>query len=36
MIWIMKVLNFLFQKRIITELKDKTIFKLMYSVMKII
>ena len=32
---IMKELNFLFQKRIIAELKDKIIFALMYSVMKI-
>ena len=36
MILIMRGLNFLFQKRIIAELKDKTTFALMYSVMKII
>ena len=36
MILIMRGLNFLFQKRIIAELKDKTIFALIYSVMKII
>ena len=35
MIFIMKELNFLFQKRIIAELKDKIIFALMYSIMKI-
>ena len=36
MILIMKKLNFLFQKKIIAELKDKIIFTLIYSVMKII
>ena len=36
MILIMKELNFLFQKNIIAELKDRIIFELMYSVMKII
>ena len=36
MILIMRGLNFLFQKRIIAELKNKIIFALMYSVMKII
>ena len=36
MILIMKELDFLFQKRIIAELKDKTIFVLMRSVLKII
>ena len=34
MILIMNELNFLFQKRIIAELKDKIKFALMYSVMK--
>ena len=34
MILIMKGLNFLFQKKIIVELKDKTTFALMYFVMK--
>ena len=33
-ILIIKELNFLFQKRIIATLKDKTIFALMYFVMK--
>ena len=36
MILIMKELNFLFLKKITEELKDKTIFALMYFAMKII